>query len=331
MNKILSLLILITITFISCDDEVEINIGKAQLLENQTNFEVEFDGQVYHADYVEASIVDGITVLKATKTSTKEVISISLNNDQVGVYNLSPNDNIGTIAYKKNTDDTFSTSPTAFSGRIDLENIDYNQMKLFGSFSFIGVRMIPLLDDQGQPVLDNQGDTVYTEEIKHFTNGIFENINFSITQAVNPNLEPDPEPTNNTFFMKIDGDEFVETTINAEKIMVNGAEVIQIKATNDGSNHVFKLQMPADVVFGSSYELQGTTSNPASESIATYRIISSSQIFEPYSGSIAVPILRITSHNTDINKIVGTFEFSGEHGVLLKEFTEGAFSVTYTE
>lgn len=332
MKKFLSILILIALTFTSCNEYAEINLGDSQLPENQPNFQVDFDNQTFVADYTEASIVNGVTILRATKTSTKEVIVIRLNKDEVGEYTFSPNDNIGTIVYKKDIDDAFHTSPSAFSGRVDLSNIDYVEMKLFGTFSFIGIRMIPLLDDQGQPVLDTNNNIVYTEEIKNFTNGLFENINFSITQSVDTNIEPEIEPTNNSFFVKIDNVEFEEDIIIAEKKFIGGAEVIEIKATDNATNHILTLQFPVDVVFGSSHLLQSTTTNPASESLATYRILSLSQEFGAYSGgAIAVPLLQIISHDTNTKKIIGTFEFSGQHGSSTKEFTEGAFSITYTE
>ena len=334
MKKYLGLIVIVFITLFSCENNYEINLGDGNLIENQSNFQVDFDGQTYHADYVDASIVDGITILKAYKAITKEYVVIKLNKDIEGSYTFAPNSQLGKMLYKKETDDSFSTSPTAFSGRVDLTTIDYAKMKLFGEFSFIGVHMVPLLDPQGNPVLDANNEQVFTEEIKNFTNGSFSNIDFSITDAVDPNVEPPTEPTNDTFFVKIDGNEFVETTLNAAKITVDGVDVIQIKATNDGSNHVFLLQMPADVVFGSSHILQSSTTSPASESIATYRIISTSQTYGAYSGDIAVPILRIVSHDTNTNKIVGTFEFSAERlngGSETLQFTEGAFSVTYTE
>lgn len=332
MKKFLTLLSIVIFTFISCDDP-EINFGEESLIENQPNFQVDFDNQTYIADYVEASIVNGVTILKAYKTSTKEYVVIVLNKDIEGEFTFSPNDNIGTISYKKDTDDTFYTSPTAFSGRVDLLTIDYQKMKLFGAFSFIGIRMIPALDDAGNVILDGNGDPTYVEEVKNFTNGHFENIEFSNIVSVDPNIEPEPEPTTDTFFMKIDGVEFVETTLNAEKLTVDGVEVIQIRATNDGSNHVFKLQMPVDVVFGSSHLLLSDTTNPGEDTIASYRIISTSEEYMPYSGgTIDLPLLQIISHDTNTNKIVGTFEFSGELGNGdTKDFTEGAFSVTYTE
>ncbi len=332
MKKFLSLLSIVIFTFVSCEDP-EINFGEESLIENQPNFQVDFDNQTYTADYVEASIVDGVTILKAYKTSTKEYIVIVLNKDIEGEFTFSPNDNIGKISYKKDEDDTFFTSPTAFSGRVDLVTIDYQKMKLFGAFSFIGVRMIPALDDEGNLILDENDNPTYEEEIKNFTNGHFENIEFSNIVSVDSDLEPEPEPTTDTFFMKIDGEEFVETTLSAEKLTIDGVAVIQIRATNDGSNHVFKLQMPADVVFGSSHRLFEETTNPGEDSLASYRIISTSETFVPYSGgTIDLPILQIISHDTATNKIVGTFEFSGELGNGdTKQFTEGAFSVTYTE
>jgi hypothetical protein len=332
MKKFLSLLSIIIFTFVSCDDP-EINFGEESLIENQPNFQVDFDNQTYTADYVEASIVDGVTILKAYKTSTKEYVVIVLNKDIEGEFTFSPNDNIGKISYKKDEDDTFFTSPTAFSGRVDLVTIDYQKMKLFGAFSFIGVRMIPALDDEGNLILDENDNPTYEEEIKNFTNGHFENIEFSNVVSVDSNIEPEPEPTTDTFFMKIDEEEFVETTLSAEKLTIDGVAVIQIRATNDGSNHVFKLQMPANVVFGSSHLLLSDTTNPGEDSLASYRIISTNETFVPYSGgTINLPILQIISHDTATNKIVGTFEFSGELGNGdTKQFTEGAFSVTYTE
>ena len=333
MKKFLSLISIIVFILISCDD-AEINLGEDSLIENQPNFQVDFDNQTYKADIVQASIVNGVTILKAYKTSTKEYVVIVLNKDVEGQFTFSPDDNMGVISYKKDEDDTFFTSPSAYSGRVDLINIDYQKMKLFGAFSFIGIRMIPVLDQEGNPILDADNNPTYTEEIKYFDNGHFENIEFSNITAIDPNLEPDPEPTTDTFFMKIDGVEFVETTLKAEKLTVDGAEVIQIKATNGGSNFKFNLQMPADVVFGSAHVLYGSTNDPANDSISSYTVVQqNNETFEPYSGGeIANPILKILTHDSTTNKITGTFEYSAKLGNgETKQFTEGAFSVTYTE
>jgi len=332
MKKFLSLLSIVIFTLISCDD-AEINFGEESLLENQSNFQVDFDNLTYTADYVQASIVNGVTILKAYKTSTKEFVVIVLNKDVEGEFTFSPDDNIGTISYKKAEEDTFTTSPTAFSGRVDLIDIDLQKMKLFGTFSFIGVRMIPVLDIDGNVIVDTNGDPTYEEEIKNFTNGHFENIAFSNVEAVDPNIEPALQPSTDTFFMKIDEEEFVETTLSATKMTVDGVAVIQIRVTNDGSNHVFTLQMPANVVFSSNHVLSSSTNDPVNDAIATYRILATSNEYEPYSGgAINIPLLKIISHDTNTNKIVGTFEFSGKLGNGdTMQFTEGAFSVNYTE
>ena len=333
MKKYLSLISLVLGLFlISCDD-AEINLGEENLIENQSNFQVDFDGQTYIADYTEASIINGVTIIKAYKTSTKEYVVINLNNSEIGNYTLSPNDNIGKVSYKKDENDTFFTSDTAYSGRIDISNIDMTKLKLFGNFSFIGIRMIPSLDAGGNQLYDDvTGEPLYNEEIKNFTNGLFSNIDFSIVEAVDPNLEPDPEPTSDTFFMKIDTVEFIETTLTAEKVLVDGVSVINIRATN--TNHVFEMQMPADVVFSSQHELFESTTDAASEAIVSYKILSGPYSYGPYSGDIVNPRLTILTHDAITNKIVGTFEFSAHRlggGTETLEFTEGAFSLTYTE
>ena len=90
--------------------------------------------------------------------------------------------------------------------------------------------------------------------------------------------------------------------------------------------------MPATIVFGSTHLLLPSTTNPGDDSIASYRILSPNETYEPYSGgTINVPLLKVISHDTTSNKLVGTFEFSGKNGSNIKQFTEGAFSVTYTE
>ena len=80
MKKFISLLSIVVFILISCDD-AEINIGEESLAENQSNFQVDYDNQTYTADYVQASIVSGVTVLKAYKASTKEYVVIVLNKD----------------------------------------------------------------------------------------------------------------------------------------------------------------------------------------------------------------------------------------------------------
>ena len=331
MKKIIGLLSIIIITLISCDDDAQINLGNSSLPENQPNFQVEFDGQTYKADYVEASIVDGVTILKATKTPTNEMVVIALNRDEIGAYTLTPNGDVATIGYKKEIEETFYTSPTAYAGRVDLTEITSD--KLFGEFAFIGTRSVPLLDDQGQPVLDN-GNIVYTEEIKNFTNGVFSNISYSLSTTVDANLEPEPTPENNTFFVKKDGTEFIEAVLSAEKMMVDGAEVIKIQAITSDSNRRVILQIPLNIEVGSPQVLHGTTTSPMTEAVATYLVQSPASTYKAYSGAIAEPKLTISSHDLAAKVIVGTFEFSSQNAATppeIIEFTEGAFTIVYTE
>lgn len=329
MKKIVGLLSIVVLMLFSCDgNEFEINLGSEKLPEDLPSFTVDFDNQTFVADYVQASIVDGVTILKAQKNSTGEIIVIVLYADIEGTYTLSPGSNLAQLAYKKEQEDVFLNSGSAYSGRIDLTTIDSVNQKMFGAFSFIGIRLIPSLDTDGQPILDTNGNPTYNEEPKEFANGVFSNINYSTTEVVNYS-----EITDGEFFMKVDGEEFLETTVSAKKVIVDGTTVIQIRATKDGTNHVFVMQFPANVTSNSNHVLGTTTSNPATESIATYKIISLTENYGAYSGGNIEPILRITSHNINAKKIEGTFEFSAkqllEPGT--KDLAEGNFVLVYTD
>ncbi len=333
MKKFLSVLILVIITFSSCDGDSEINLGEESLIENQSNFQVDFDGQTFIADYAVASIVDGVTIIKAIKASTSEVVVIVLNKDAIGSYDFTPNENSGSFAYKKNDEEMFITSDTSHSGNIEITQINKDRLKLFGKFSFVAVRLIPKLDANGNQVLDGNDLPVFDEEIKEFKNGLFSNIALSLTNAIDSNIDSVPDSSNDTFFMKIDGEEFIETTLTAERLIIDGVDIIRVMATNDGSNHIFKLEFPASVSFNNLLTLQASTTNSSNDAVVTYRVVSLSQEFGAYSGAITNPLLTIISHDLNNNKVTGTFEFSGhlEDDSESKDFTEGAFSVTYTD
>ena len=329
MKKYLSLLFVVIIALLTSCEDSEINLGEPQVLENQPVFKVDFDNETFIADYIEASIVNGKTLLKATKTSTNEVFVLQLNNDQKDVYTFAPYKNYGEILYKKEEDDTFYTSPNAYSGRIDLVTIDEANMRISGNFSFIGTRIKPLLNDAGVQVKDENDNLQYVEEIKNYTNGIFANITYSNIEAIDVNIEPETVPEVNEFSVKIADVEFVETAITVEKVTIDDVDVLKIKATIEAENREINIQIPAIVSVNGNFELVGAVTNIESDATVIYSDVSN---YLPFSGDIATPSLYVFTHDTYKNKIVGKFQFSGKNDSNeTLEFTEGTFTVTYTE
>ncbi len=316
-------LITILALLLSCDDNVEINIGN--ITEPVTaQFQVDFDGNTWVADRTTAIVEDDQTVITGYKNNDQESVVITLNNSEVGTYIFAENTIIGKIEYFETPSSIPFTSeiPNPI-GRVDITDRDLIQHLISGSFFSILKRFTEQLDANGNPVLDANGDIVYDEESKNFTNGIFSNIVFTTTIV-------DPNTTTNEFFVKIDGTEFVETALAANTVSVTGNDVIVIRASRNGSNEVVQLQMPADIVTG-NYLLIGILTDPANDTVATYQILSPAQIYGATAGNIQTPLLRITLHNTTTKRIEGTFEFTAEQlgGSATHDFTEGAFKITY--
>ena len=321
-----TLSVLLLISLFSCDEmESEINLGNNEVEENPINFEVEFNGTIFTTKKAEASIIDGVTIIKATDEITNEVFIIELNRDVVGDFTFTPNDYVGNITYRKDVESSFYTSPYSYSGRVDLTQIDETNATLFGNFSFSGIQLIPVLDDEGNPVTDE-----YTTRIRSFTNGVFTHIPFSRTEGVSNAIED--LPSDNTFTVKIDDTEYMESSISAEKTMVDTTEVIQIVISNNDAK--IEFQIPALTITTEQYTLDPTNTDPVMAKITytTTPDIGEEVIYTPTEGEIETPILTSIKHNTNTNRMDISFAFTGKNNLdETLNFTEGRISVTYTE
>ncbi len=330
-KNIISVLVLILFTFISCSEEVEINLGNIQE-PVVAQFQVDFDGETWIADRTVSVIDNGVTTITAFKNNDTESIVITLQSDEVGAYTFDNGSNIGQISYTESPSAQPYTSTAPYPvGRVDVTEIDTQNQLISGTFFFLGTRTIQQFDANGDPVLDANGNPVYEIESKDFTNGIFNHLIYTttITDPTDPT-----DPNTDEFYAKIDGTEFVEETLSAVKSDISGVSVITIRATRDGSNNIFELQVPADIATGNNLLVSSTT-DPANDTVATYRILSTSQNFgAATSTTIPLPLLQITQHDVANKKLKGTFEFTAARiggGTETIEFTEGTFSVTYTE
>ena len=327
LNNKTILIILFSILLSSCESDVEINIGNIQE-PVVAEFQVDFDGQTWIADRTEAIVNSDETIITAFKDNDQQKIVITLNDSEVNSYILDATNPVGKIEYFETPSaEPFTTDVINPIGRIDVTERDMIHKLISGQFFAILHRLTPQVDANGNPVLDADGNPVYDDETKNFTNGIFNNIIFISDVVDNPN------PDNNEFFVKLDDEEFVETALIAKKEVVGGVDVIKIRASRGGSNEVIEIQVPADIVTGNNL-LVGSTTDPANDTVAFYRILSPSQTFIPTAGTIPVPLLQISLHNTTTKRIEGTFSFSSTQqggGATTHEFTEGSFAVTYTE
>ena len=325
MKKILFLVITIVIVFVSCGPEVQINSGSA--IDNPLKFKVEFDGVEFNADVATAYINNGVITIIADKHDTSEQFIITLNSDVLGSYSFTPSANVGNITYKKEYDPIFKTDPDALSGRVDIVAINTELALLSGDFSLIGTRLIQQFDILGNPIIDINNKLVFVEETKIFTNGLFENVEYT--------TNPVPSAVTNTFSVKADytnngvddGTEYVEDEIYAHKTTIGPSSYIIIKAKKAGFETI-TFKIPGNTV-ANNFEIDDLfISN--SEVIGTY-IIDKTNYYTAVNQ--ATDILVIESHNQVQNTIKAHFNFDATHSVSgdLIHFYDGAFEITYTE
>jgi hypothetical protein len=326
-----SLLVIVALT--SCEDPVHIEYGLDGTIHNNDNndnndnddnndnndnddnnddnddnddsstlFRATIDGDLYEPANSSATIVNGITNVTGIDTNG-ETITITIVSDQVGTYSLDfdGSSTISTgLAYKENSDATESylsgNTIDNSTGSIEITSIDTTNNLISGTF-YATAR-------------NGSGASVT------ITSGEFTNIPFE-TELPNNN--------ENEFFAKVNGDEFVEDSIEATKATLAGNTNITLTATKN-SFETIGITIPFSNSDAGTYNFSSIPSQNVY--VAQYNV-SQTEFYVASSGSIT-----ITSHDTATKKITGTFYFTAQPQVGSTptfEITEGSFNVTYTE
>ncbi len=203
-------ILLTSISFVSCDNEPidsAIDLGDFGGDDGGNNgggeafFKVDFNGSTWFADTAEAVKYTNSFQIGGLKTATGQTIAFSLNGDTPGTYDSTSN----LIIYEPNNNNPTGdfywalnpTNPNISAGSVTITSIDNVNNKVSGSFAFTGYWSDP---------------TVTNIPPITFTNGVFTNIPF--TTGTNP--------SNDTFYAKVDGAEFVEDQIDVTYVEASG-------------------------------------------------------------------------------------------------------------
>lgn len=309
-NKIFNVILIISSIFIfSCNNEPyegPIPSTSASLPPVNGEFKVDFDGQTFVSNSTQA-IVNSSYVSITGKKSTGEFFQITIPNAQVGAYNLQTNPvnyaliystGSGNIPYMAADDDTGSFANFANytdTSQIVITNIDTVNKKISGTFKFTGVKFA-----------DNTGATVIT---KVFTNGSFTNLSYTPDVIV--------PPTNNAFFAKLDGTDFIPTNITG----IKQSGLISVIGRR-GSVENIALAFPDNVTDGTTFNF-----GPLDDERGQYIMDATTNGIFGGTGT-----MTIISHNPTTKKVKGTFSFVGETflpPLLTRNITVGTFDVTY--
>ena len=213
-STLAAFLLFVLINFIACTSEPV----DSSLLSNNTNtttptapasFKVDFNGQTYVATGTLAYVTANQIQIVGIRGFLGENFGFILNGNTVGNY--PGNTNI--LAYQTSStaqNDYVSAiigNPNQTSnGSVTITSINTANKTISGTFSFIGY----------------WSDSSVTNILPiPFTNGVFTNLPYSTVS-----------PTNDTFYAKVDGNEFVDTTINVGSVSIGASSFIVISPKN---------------------------------------------------------------------------------------------------
>ncbi len=263
------------------------------------NFQVDFDGQTFVADVISATILNGVMNITGLRGSDGESVILTISeNNEVGTYQLGVTNGVqvNAAAYSEQNNSNNGTWIAATDGiesqgEVTITEIDQENETMSGTFFFTG----------NNPSLMTS---------KEFTNGVFTNVPYTGTLVSSDD--------NNTFFAKVDGEEFVEDAINGTYTDLAGMTTIAVVATKNNLE-TMSVTLPGDVIPG-TYDF-------ASLSIPNAQYNLGSTDINSGTGTVT-----ITTHDAVNKKLIGTFQFTaaplGGTGTSY-EITEGSFDVTY--
>lgn len=267
-------------------------------------FKVDFDGQTFVAETTQAIVNEEYISITGFKSGTGEVFQFTIPNGTVGTYNWNGYDGYSipaplALIYNSGDDsDVYiaaSDEQGEFSGvenyvdtaELKITSINTSNNTITGTFKFTGIR--------------------YNMDTNTFETKVFSNGSFNLTYAA------DSIPVNtNTFFAKINGQDFAPTSISAYKL----GGMLYLIGRKGPIENIF-LVVNQNIAPGTyNIELYGTGPQ------ATYILDNSAQGTFPGDGGTVV----ISSHNLSQKRIIGTFQFQATSSY---NVTQGSFDIKY--
>jgi hypothetical protein len=288
-----SLLLLFTaLTFTSCENEPldpELNLDDFGNNNPTAVFKADFSGSTWTATQSTAVISGNLIQIVGGK-SNGESFGFLINANAVGTYPA--NQNILAFTPAGSEFGYWSVNPdneTENTGSITITEINTTNKTISGTFSFKGYWS----DIDQTSILPVQ-----------FTNGVFNNIPY-VNQS----------ETNDSFYAKVDGTEFVDVDILTAEIQIESQDFISI-AAQDANLNAITVSVRSNLSTG-TYNITGNVGTDLVQAIYDFNDADNQAV----SGSVT-----ITSKTAD--RIKGTFSFVTD-GSPTYNVTQGSFDVAY--
>lgn len=300
-NLLTYLFIFCTALFTSCTEEFEPIDPAIQIPGNNGGggntaavFSVDFNGQTFVASNYQAVITGGSIVVSGIRASNGDSVSFIVSGTTTGSYPAK--DNI--IIYQPaGTEYGYLginySNPDSNTGSIVITSINTTNNTISGTFNFTGYWSD--IDEEGVlPIA--------------FTNGVFNNIPFTSENY-----------TEDTFFAKVDGQDFVDVDIFTAISSAGDVELISV-AGHDADDNSITVSVRSNISPG-TYQITGSNS----DLVQMYYDKESTDFWERcLNGTVTVVERTATQLKCTFSGIV-------TDGETAYSITEGAFDVQYDD
>jgi hypothetical protein len=276
--------------------------------------QVDFDGKTFVSTSVQAIVTDDYISIIGLRSTKGDFITLTIPSNKIGTYTWKSinvtnevlvlsytaisNDENGTfIANSDDKDSEFFGEDYKDTASITITSINTTTKKISGTFQFTGGRF-------------NPNNSKF--ESKIFTKGTFADISFAVDI---------PTDSNDTFSLKLDGTDYIPTSVTALSVSYGKLQQISISGVRGGLESV-GIVVPKDVKPGTyTVETLGT------DYVVMYnKSFKGEDMFSGKSGSITV-----LNHDIAKKTIRGTFSASlwCYLSTETPQISEGAFNVSY--
>ncbi len=335
---------MVILLFASCDNEPIDNdfpIIEEEVILESGDFVAVIDGSFMFNAAASTAVLDtdGLLVVTGANQGTGEILSLAVENAEVGSFSLNANGNTanGAIYFAlEEAANPFITNPEiGGSGSMMISEIDMAAQVVSGTFTFVASRV--LLDISGNPVIDSSGNQIIESVIA--TDGEYFQIPFTIEDAGSDDPDDDTTPpdgeTNegNSFeaFIDLEGEDNdglftgeTNSTIITDLATVGGIPVVRITAINTDGESI-RIDIPEELGLG-TFDMVNLSNG--TELIALYGDGQGTANLTSNPGTIT-----ITDFSSATGRIVGTFSFTGTDPLSNKtdivEVSNGEFTIFY--